>query len=49
MVPEHEAIIEACARNDATVVHRLMRAHIQRSIDELIPRLPGDDPDHRES
>jgi len=26
-----------------------MRAHIQRSIDELIPRLPGNDPDHLES
>ncbi|MGO4669867.1 GntR family transcriptional regulator [Bosea sp. 2RAB26] len=49
MVPEHEAIIEACARNDATAVRRLMRAHIQRSIDELIPRLPGNDPDHLES
>ncbi|TCR63087.1 GntR family transcriptional regulator [Bosea sp. BK604] len=40
MIPEHEAIIAACAANDEALTRRLMRSHIQRSIDELIERLP---------
>lgn len=40
IVEEHRALLSACAARDGAEAHRVMRAHIAHSIEELLPRVP---------
>jgi DNA-binding GntR family transcriptional regulator len=39
IIAEHRQLIEACRRRDGALANATMRAHIQRSVDELLPRI----------
>ena len=39
---EHHALIDACRRQDGRAAYKVMRTHVQHSIDELLPRIPSE-------
>lgn len=41
IVAEHRRLIEACRTRDGKAAYRIMRLHVQHSIDELLPRIPA--------
>lgn len=42
IVQEHNALIDACRRQDGRAAYKVMRTHVQHSIDELLPRIPAE-------
>jgi DNA-binding GntR family transcriptional regulator len=42
IIKEHNALIDACRNRDGRAAYRVMRIHVQHSIDELLPRIPSE-------
>ncbi len=40
IIREHNALIRACRARDGIAAYKAMHAHVQHSIDELLPRIP---------
>ena len=40
IIAEHSGLIDACRRRDGRAAYKIMRTHVQHSIDELLPRIP---------
>jgi len=41
IIQEHHALIDACRSRDGRAAYKVMRIHVQHSIDELLPRIPS--------